>query len=357
VLLPPISYLDFAGAWFGQVSHDLASSGSPSVTAAELGTSVVQDDLAARARLCAAIAARYGVPEAEVVPCLGGSGAVFTLVAAATERGERVLVEAPGYEPLIRVPEGLGLAVDRFERSAADGFALDAERVVRALRPETRLVVVTNPHNPSGVLAGDRALAQLAERLAPRNVWLLVDEVYLELAAPGTTARKLGGNVVTCSSATKCWGVPWARAGWALVPASLAPDAARIERHVAGLAPPASFAWGERCLERADELLARAVRALDEKRALVDRFVTECDGALAWTAPHAKSLFGWIYDQRELCSLELIEQGAKQHGVLVSPGEFFGSPAWFRLSWGAEPALVEQGLRRLESVLELGSRA
>jgi aspartate/methionine/tyrosine aminotransferase len=357
VLLPRISYLDFAGRWFGQVSHDLASSGSSAVRAAELGTAVGQDELAARDRFRSAIAARYGVPRAEIVPCLGGSGAVFTLVAAAAARGERVLVESPGYEPLIRVPQGLGLDVDRFERRPSDGFSLDSERVIAALRPETRLVIVTNPHNPSGVVAGDAALAELAARLDSRGVWLLVDEVYLELAAPRTTARKLGDNVLSCSSATKCWGLSWPRAGWALVPERLASDAAEVERHVVGLAPPSSFAWGERALERADALLERAARGLDQKRALVNRFVASSAGALDWTPPHAQSLFGWICDQRRLCSLEQIARGAQEHGVLVSPGEFFDAPGWFRLSWGAEPEIVEQGLRRLARVLELGAGA
>jgi aspartate/methionine/tyrosine aminotransferase len=355
VLLPRIEYLDFAGRWFGQVAYDLASSGSAISSAAELGTTVAQDELAARDRFRSALSRRYGVPEAEIVPCVGGSGAFFALVAAATSRGDHVLVESPGYESLIRVPQGLGLEVRRFERRASDGFSLDPERVLAAIGPETRLVVVTDPHNPSGVVASDRSIAELADYLAQRDVWLCVDEVYLELAAPGTTARKLGDNVITCSSATKCWGLPWPRAGWVFVPERLVADVTRVERHVVGLAPASSFAWGERATLGADALLERAARGLAQKRELVDRFVNDSVGALAWTPPHARSLFGWIHDRRGHCSLSRIERGARQRGVLVSPGEFFDAPGWFRLSWSAELEIVQEGLRRLGQVLELGN--
>lgn len=352
-VLPRIAYLDFAARWFGQVAFDLASSGLAPLPASELGPSVVQDDLGARDRFAAALAARYRVSEREVVPCLGASGAVFSVLATAARAPERVLVESPGYEPLVRVAEGLGLGVDRFERRMQDAFAIDVERVLAALSPSTRLVTLSNPHNPSGTRVDDAVLGELAAELERRGVLLFVDEAYLELAAPAHTARRLSSNVITCASSTKCWGVPWARAGWVLLPPELASDAAHVERHVAGNAPPAAWAWGERIVLRADALNERARRIQSGKRALVDAFLTEHADALAWSPPHPGSLFGWVRDRRGLCSLARIERGLAEHGVLVSPGEFFGEPGAFRLGWSASPAIVEQGLARLARVLEL----
>jgi aspartate/methionine/tyrosine aminotransferase len=354
-MLPRIAYLDFAGRWFGQVSFDLASSGLQQLSADELGPVVAQDDLAAEARFRRRVAERYEVPEAEVVPCLGGSGAVFTVVASCVERGARVLIESPGYEPLLRVPQGLGIGIDRFARRREHDFALELQLIVSELRPDTELVIVTNPHNPSGVIVPDAVLADLSQALKDRAVRLFVDEVYRELAEPRTSARRLGDNVITCSSATKCWGVPWARVGFALMSAELAESAAIVERHIAGRAPPAAWAWGERVLERADALVERARRLQADKRTLVDAFVASANGVLDWVPPPSSSLFGWLEDRRGLCSLALIERGALEHGVVVSPGEFFDAPGWFRLSWSAERSVVEQGLRRLASVLKLST--
>jgi aspartate/methionine/tyrosine aminotransferase len=225
--------------------------------------------------------------------------------------------------------------------------------VLAELRPATRLVVITNPHNPSGVLTDDATITELARQLERRRVLLFVDEAYLELARPRTSARRLGDNVLTCSSATKCWGVPWARAGWALVPARFAADVLHVERYVAGLAPPAAWAWGERVLERADALLERAERMQAGKRELVDAFLARASDALEWTPPHPGSLYGFVRDRRGICSLARIERGVTEQGVLVSPGEFFGEPGSFRLSWTAEPQIVVAGLERLAAVLEL----
>jgi aspartate/methionine/tyrosine aminotransferase len=352
-LLPRIAYLDFAGRWFGQVRFDLASSGLRPVTEAELGPPVAADDLGARQRFQSAVARRYSVPESEVVPCLGGSGAVFALMATVLSRGERVLCERPGYEPLLRVPEGLGFELDRFERRREEDFAIDPDRVLAALQPSTAMVAVTNPHNPSGVVTSDAVLAELARRLAEKNVFLFVDEAYLELAKPRATARKLGDNVLACASATKCWGVPWARAGFALVPEHLAPEVAHVERYVAGMAPPAAWAWGERAFERADWLLERADRIQEGKREVVDAFVRRSAGALEWVPPHDRSLFGFVRDRRGVCNLKLIERGVAEHGVLVSPGEFFETPGSFRLSWTAEASVVAEGLERLAALLDL----
>lgn len=350
-VFPPISYLDFAQRWFGQVRYDLASSGLRPIPAAELGEAPA-DDYTARRRFAAAVARRYGVPAAEVAPCLGGSGALFVAFATLSGPGGRVLVEAPGYEPMWRVPEALGIAVDRFERLRDDGYALDPERVLAALRPDTRLVAITNPHNPTAALVGDDALRELAHALAPRGVGLLVDEAYLELARPAHSARHLGPNVVTCSSTTKCWGVPWARAGWLLMPEPEAREARRIEQHVCGTAPPASWAWGELALESVDALVARRERLQIGKRQLVESFV-ERHAALEWHAPHPASLYGWLRDRNGRDLLPLIEAGIAERGVIVSPGAFFGDPAAFRMSWTSDLETLGVGLLELARALRL----
>ena len=104
-MLPPIAYLDFAGRWYGQVSHDLATSGVTQVGEDALGAGAAVADLGARERFRGAVATRYGVPASEVVTTLGASGALF--VAHATLQGpdRRLLVESPSYEPVWRGAE------------------------------------------------------------------------------------------------------------------------------------------------------------------------------------------------------------------------------------------------------------
>src|SRR5262249_1273213 len=135
--------------------------------------------------------------------------------------GDEVLVEDPAYEPLVVIPQGIGATVTRFARPPEQRFALDPDRVERAMSPRTKLVVVSDPHNPGGVRADGSVLRAIAEVVAARGASLLVDEVYAPLddlvderGVFGRSARKLGDNVLCASSLGKCYGLGPQRIGW-----------------------------------------------------------------------------------------------------------------------------------------------
>jgi aspartate/methionine/tyrosine aminotransferase len=127
-----------------------------------------------------ALAAHCGVAPKNVVATLGTSMANYLAMAAMIEPGDEVLVEHPVYELLLAVLGYLQADIRRFPRRAATGFALEPAEVERAITPRTRLIVLTNLHNPSSARAGDAellAIGELARRVGAR---VLVDEVYLE---------------------------------------------------------------------------------------------------------------------------------------------------------------------------------
>src|SRR5262245_50569797 len=113
------------------------------------------------APLMEAIAARYGVATDQVTTAQGTSGANFLACAALVEPGDDVVVERPGYDPLLGAPRLLGANTVRFDRTFEDGFALDPDRIRRAMTPRTRLIIVTSPHNPTGVIATREALDEI----------------------------------------------------------------------------------------------------------------------------------------------------------------------------------------------------
>ena len=222
--------------------------------------------------------------------------------------GGALLVEDPAYEPLWRAADALGARVDRFTRERI--AARPRSRVFAALHADTRIVAITNPHNPSGCVLDDETLSTLAgfaegaRRLAVGRRSLPRDR-----RAPRTPRARLAPNVITCSSVTKCLGVPWARAGWLLLPAELAEPATRIELYTVGMAPPSSWAWGERALSSADALLERARRLQAGKRAHRGRLCASPRARLAWTPPPDAGWFGWFTDARGRHLTNLIERG------------------------------------------------
>src|SRR5262249_15124424 len=157
-----------------------------------------------------------GIDTYQVTTAQGASGANFLACAALIEPGDEVLVETPGYDPLLGAARLLSARVSQFIRDFNEGFALDPDRVERALTSRTRLIIVTNPHNPSGVLADPEALEAIGDIARAHGARVLLDEVYLDLAqtaadgpavkADRTFARR--GDVFVCTnSLTKSYGL------------------------------------------------------------------------------------------------------------------------------------------------------
>lgn len=350
-MLPRIDYLSWAIETFPRARWDLATSGLPSISAAELGAPADLGDPAALRSFAAAIAERHAVSVSEVFPALGTSGAAWIIAASVLTGGgpAEVLIEQPTYEPLLRVIEGFGAHVRRVQRSPGDGWRIDPAVVADALTDRTRLVVLASPHNPTGVVTPDGDLAQIAAACAARGAYLLVDEVYRELALPRTTARNLAPNVLVVSSLTKCFGVGWARAGWALLPESLRAAAHTAEMHATGVLPTMCGAIGAHALARIDALTARADLLCSGKRAIVDAFLAR-HPRLSWTPPPPRALFGFVRAEGVDVAAGLA-RAAEEHGLVAVPGSFFDDPSGFRLSWASLPP------HRLAEALDLLARS
>lgn len=363
-MFAPTEYLRWVIRLYGTAPYDLAASGMKPATMAELGLPASLEDPSAWGTLRARIAEHNGVPLDEAVPTLGTTHALFAAYAALVSPGDEVLLESPSYEPMWRIPEGLGARVHRFVRPPAERFALDPERVAAAITARTRVVAITNLHNPGGVRASDEAMRAIAGIAAAHGAHLLVDEVYAafdDLALPGGggravwrgSARHLAPNVVVASSLTKGYGLGNHRIGWVLAPPAVASRAADAVVSTLGHAPLPHACLGVHAFDRLEALAARARDDLRGKREAVAAWLaTRPD--LAWSAPTA-GLFGFVTprvaagaEPRDL--VPVIERGALEHGVLVAPGAFFGAPEGFRLAWSIDRARLAAALERLERV-------
>ena len=170
-----------------------------------------------------AIAHRYQVSPDQVVAADGTSMANFLAMATMISPGDEVLIERPTYEPLVRAASFLGAQIKRFDRNPSDAFALDPEIVDRNMSDRTRLIVVTNLHNPSCALAGEQELRAIGDLASQRGAHILIDEVYLDSAAAAQrSAVHLGPEFVCTSSLTKVYGLSGLRCGWILAQPDLA---------------------------------------------------------------------------------------------------------------------------------------
>src|ERR1700685_1397053 len=162
------------------------------------------------------LSAKSGVPVECIVQAQGTSMANHLAMAALVEPGDEVLIEEPTYGAILSTAEYLGAKIRRFPRKFESGFQLDPREVERSVTPRTRLIVLTNLHNPTGVRAPDAAIRIAGEIARSLGAHVLVDEVYLETCfdSPWQSAFLLGQNFVATGSLTKAYGLSGLRCGW-----------------------------------------------------------------------------------------------------------------------------------------------
>jgi aspartate/methionine/tyrosine aminotransferase len=311
----------------------------------------------AREAFIDAVAARYGVDAARVIPSLGASLAITQVAMAVLRPGDQVVVERPTYEPLHRVPEMLGANVSRLDRDAADGWAVRPERLARLLTSRTRAVILSNLHNPSGVAIGRETLLEVTELAARVGAVVLVDEVYLDYCFSTETdgqvvpACLLAPNCISWSSASKCFGFPALRAGWIVAGT---PEAARIIRTATNYLhvdePVSTLTLGTRVLQDADRLTAWAERVSTAGHAVVQRWL-DGETRVSWVAPRA-GISGCLRLPDLMQDVTFAQHLRERYDTQVVPGSFFEAPGTVRLSFGVDPATLEQGLANVSVALD-----
>ena len=171
-----------------------------------------------------AIAAHHGVDPDCVVESAGTSMANHLAMAAIIEPGDEVLIEHPAYGPILDIAQYLQANVKRFRRIEENGWAVDPQEVRRCITPKTRLIVITNLHNPTSAFTPESVLREIGDIARSVGALVLVDEVYLDAVYDDTprTSFHLGPEFVVTSSLTKIYGVSGLRCGWILAQPDLA---------------------------------------------------------------------------------------------------------------------------------------
>jgi aspartate/methionine/tyrosine aminotransferase len=297
-----------------------------------------------------AIAATYGVKPSQVTTANGTSGANFLAYAALLEPGDDVLVERPGYDPLMGAARLLGARTVRFDRVWEDGFRIDPDRVRAAMTPRTKLIVVTSPHNPTGV-AADRAALDDVGRLAERaGAHVLVDEVYLDASAAKAPPMATRSDVfISTSSLTKSYGLSSLRCGWTVSSDEVATRIRRARDVVDGTGAVVAERLSVLAFEHLDRLLARAHDILEANRPLVRQFLASRP-ELEWVESVGTVVFPRIRGVED--ASRFAERLLVERDTAIVPGRFFEAPAYFRLGQSGDTDRLRAGLERIAMALD-----
>ena len=303
------------------------------------------------APLIDAIAARYGVSPAQVTTAQGASGANFLVFAALLSHGDDMLVERPGYDPLMGAARLLGANVVRYERTFEDGYRVDPQRIADAMTPRTKLIVITSPHNPTGAIATDDATREVGRLAAGRGAHVLVDEVYLDAAGAGISPAACHGDVfISTSSLTKSYGLAGLRCGWILSSAATAERLRRARDVVDGTGSIVAERLGVLAFQNLEPLMTRTRALLSRNFAVMKSFL-ESRQDLEYVPPQGGTVvfprIRGLADASGFAERLLVEAE-----TAIVPGRFFDAPAHFRLGFSGASDCLEEGLARLGAALD-----
>jgi aspartate/methionine/tyrosine aminotransferase len=299
------------------------------------------------------IAARFGVPTACVVTPGGGcSFSNHLAMSALVSPGDEVLVEDPTYELLVSTLECLGAEVRTFERCRSRDWRLDPEEIAATLSRRTRLVVLSNLHNPSGALASEAEVRAVAAAASAVGARVLVDEVYLELTFADGTARTSfspEGNIIVTSSLTKAYGLSGLRCGWILAPLDLAERMRRLNDLFGVAAPHIAERLAVVAFGQLDRLRERARALLEPNLAAYREILGDHPDLDQVVFPTATTVFPRL---RRGDPDTLFARLRSDDETSLVPGRFFGRPDHFRVALGGHPEATREGLLRLRAALD-----
>ncbi len=292
-----------------------------------------------------------GVDDLDIVSLPGAQISNSLVFLASFDHGDEVIVESPNYEPLFKFPKKIGLKVVTFKRRFENGFNIKIEELDECISKKTKAVVITNPHNPSGVFLGEEKLKEIQQYLEDKGVLLVVDEIFRDFVKDGSSALEYGSNVVVTSSFSKIFGMGGIRIGWAATRnKELIEQIYQLKFQMNLLNSTLSEKMVLKTLENRETLLTEVRNLIQRNISMINGWI-EGSKNLQWVPPSNVNI---SFPRLKLpCNSYEFSQRALKEGVLVSPGRFFSKDFddHIRLCFGMKTQKLALGLQKLSKVI------
>lgn len=307
------------------------------------------------------VAALYpGATADHVLITSGSAEANFLVMWRLVEPGDRVVVVQPTYGQTPGLAAGLGADVVSLDLQESLGWQPAPGAAAKAITPGTRVVVVTNPNNPTGAVLTREARAEIVAAAEAAGAWILADEVYAGAELSGDVTVSLAADsdrVIATASLSKAYGLQGLRLGWIVAPAGFREEVWARKDYTTIAPAVLSDRLAVAALEPAtrERILARCRRIMTANLAVVTEWADTASG-VAFRPPDAGAVCLFSYSA-ELDSRDLAERLRVDHSVLIVPGAHFGLDRTFRIGFGYDAEKLPEGLRRIDETLRAGRRA
>lgn len=302
------------------------------------------------------IAALYpGASPDQILVTTGSSEANFVTCWRLIEPGDKVAIMQPNYQQTWGLAQNFGAQVRPFQLHEKEGWEPYAEEIRTAIVPGTRLVVVTNPHNPTGHVLSEASRKVILERTAEVGAWLLADEVYTGAERDGRTTQSFWGSydkVIVVNGLSKAYGLPGLRIGWIVAPPALTLEAwSRHDYTTIGPSGATDHLAAVALESRVrDKLIERTRRILNANYPVMEAWLKSFGDTFTWHPPQAGAIC-WARYRQAIPGGEIVEKVRAQHSVLLVPGEQFGMPSFIRFGFGDDLQHFQEALAETERAL------
>ncbi|WP_419950388.1 aminotransferase class I/II-fold pyridoxal phosphate-dependent enzyme [Candidatus Palauibacter sp.] len=307
--------------------------------------------------LKAAIAGLYdGAGPENIIATTGGAEANYVVLWSLVSPGDRVVALEPTYGQTPGLARGLGADVVSWKLEEALGWQPAPGSAADVITPGTRLVVVTNPNNPTGAVLSESAMDEIVAAAAAVGAWILADEVYIGAEVTGPETPSFWGRydrVVVSGSLSKAYALPGLRLGWITAPAAMHEEFWSRKDYTTITPATLSDVAARRVLspEVRPRVLERTRGIIRANLPRLTGWLDDRDDLFSYRAPDAGAIC-YVRYALDINSSELAERLRAEKSVLLVPGDHFGMDHYLRVGFGNPAAELEEALGRVAALLE-----
>jgi aspartate/methionine/tyrosine aminotransferase len=334
--------------------------GGPEAAAKFLSLSLKYPESDGSLELRENIAEWYGATPEHVLVTNGGSEANFTALWGLLEKGDHAAVMLPNYLQAWGLSRAYADKTNAFHliERREDGklrWALDVDSLRRAVSKKTKLIVVTNPNNPTGAVLHEGEMAEIVRVARKANAWLIVDEIYRGAEVSGPLSPTFWGRydkVIITSGLSKAFGLPGLRIGWIVAPPKTIAKLCTYRDYTTLTPTMLSDRLARIVMEP-----ARREKTLERTRAIIRRnlpkleaWIHSHDDIFTYIPPVAGAITYFKY-KLPITSTKLFDKLREECSVLITPGDHFGGGRYIRVGFGYDVDYTLRGLVRVDITL------
>ena len=373
--IKPFAVEEWMNAWEVGAKYNIAETCVDSISMNELFELTGEDETEFLNRLCArrlSYGDIEGLPEfrkgvcglyktlniENIVPTHGASGANHHVFYSLISPGDRVVSIMPTYQQLYSIPESYGADVQILHLSKENNYLPDLEKLRRLVTPETKMICINNPNNPTGALMSEQMLREIVEIARSADAWILCDEVYRHLSQEDDWCPSivdLYEKGISVSSMSKVFSLAGLRLGW-IATHDMSVVKSCLSHRDYNLVSCGVFdeMLAAAALKHSDKLLERSRKIVRENLQILDDWVSS-EPHVSYVKPQAGTT-ALVYYDLDISSYEFCEEMYKKTGAFVTPGDCFEVPHSMRIGYAYGKQDLIDGLKAISEYIAMKTR-